>query len=215
MKHRADCQKYSAIHTFLTEYYKSWWPNYCRRCRGWGGLISYYDPSPSGVSLSSGRMQEIDLCPDCMDKRLCPRCGNVNIGWLEGEGDVWGCATCGWSFEDPGGLPEPPECCCDMYCEECGKWMDLWDEGPRCKKCEERPRHEKIAEYLNAPSFCPWCGDDGIETRGHIECDSTIAWVEVECEKCDRIWREEFKLVAISWRVDKEERIYSDEDMGI
>jgi len=45
--------------------YRKQWPNRCKTCIGWGGATSSYDPSPAGVALSSGSMQEFDPCPDC------------------------------------------------------------------------------------------------------------------------------------------------------
>jgi hypothetical protein len=59
--------------------YAEQWPNYCRTCEGYGGFVSTYDPSPAGVSLSPGWMEDFDPCTCQTDgdwwEAKCPRCG--------------------------------------------------------------------------------------------------------------------------------------------
>lgn len=87
------------------------WPNHCKTCHGWGGFYSTYDPSPSGVSLGPGTMDDFDTCPDCSDRDLCPRCG-VSLP----HDFVASCKACGWTTDTPG-RPEPAECTCWTFDE--------------------------------------------------------------------------------------------------
>jgi hypothetical protein len=94
------------------------WPNHCKRCGGWGGFASTYDPSPSGVTLGHGVMHDFDTCPDCIDKGLCPRCGKEltigpNVRAHPGlESITTLCPACRWQDNETLGCPEPPECFC-------------------------------------------------------------------------------------------------------
>jgi hypothetical protein len=80
-------------------------PNYCKNCEGWGGFASTYDPSPPGVSLGSGSMQDWDACPECTDAGICPRCGAPY------DIDLDTCLECDWTSMSPG-LPPEGECLC-------------------------------------------------------------------------------------------------------
>jgi transcription elongation factor Elf1 len=81
------------------------------------------------------------------------------------------------------------------------------------------PKKSKIKEYLECDSFCPWCDSEDIQTA-MIDQDMSIAWQDCSCDKCGREWKNEYRLVAISWldpvnkNSDKnvqQERKYSDE----
>jgi|SRR6266542_7053771 len=86
--------------------YERQWPNHCRECNGYGGFSSSYDPSPAGVGLASGWMQDFDTCSACVDEGRCPRCA----GSVEDDASV-PCARCGWTA-DTSGAPAAPECLC-------------------------------------------------------------------------------------------------------
>jgi hypothetical protein len=90
-------------------------PNYCRRCGGVGGFIYRYDPSPKGIALSPGWMEDFETCEDCIEKDKCPRCREKIIWDTSGRyEDHYRCPTCGWNdLKLEEGLPEEPECCCD------------------------------------------------------------------------------------------------------
>lgn len=211
MKHLKECNRVFAIYEFTVQYYKDWWPSYCKFCNGWGGHVSYYDPSPSGVSLGSGYMMETDLCPHCVEKNICPRCGKINSNWKDNI-DAH-CYYCGWEIDESKGLLEQPTCACHNYCELCGAWLEMDDADIICKKCKENPRSEKISEYMKAPVFCPFCDSENIGQESSGEFDAGIAFIDMVCDTCGKIWREEYNLVAISWRPMSEgERIYSDEN---
>lgn len=94
------------------------WPYFCRTCKGWGGHVERWDPSPAGVSLSAGTLEEFEPCQDCADQFKCPRCGErsffENIDDVEVSIDDFHnakCHNCGWTVKD-GGLIEDPECIC-------------------------------------------------------------------------------------------------------
>lgn len=74
-QHTAQCIEAQAAHQQVVDEYNRQWPKHCTTCGGWGGSVSYYDPSPSGVGLSPGYMTEYDPCPDCTEQNRCPRCG--------------------------------------------------------------------------------------------------------------------------------------------
>lgn len=81
-------------------------PNYCHKCDGWGGHWTRYDPSPSGISLPSGYMEDFDPC-ECVDNGECPRCRQMLMMDEKDEHQV--CHYCNWTSEDPEGLPQEPE----------------------------------------------------------------------------------------------------------
>ena len=107
-----QCKAQQARWKIVTAEYETAWPSYCRKCDGQGGHGYYYDPSPAGVSLSSGQMFDYDPCPECVEKGICPRCGNQV--WTEDDfgSDLVTCSACGWKEEDPDAAPEQPECWC-------------------------------------------------------------------------------------------------------
>lgn len=78
-------------------------PSFCRHCSGWGGFWSSFDPSPSGVALSPGRMYDFDPCDQC--EGTCPLCRAP----LPDDETV--CKACGQE-RGTSGIPESPECSC-------------------------------------------------------------------------------------------------------
>lgn len=89
------------------------YPDACGDCGGVGLLISTYDPSPAGVSLGSGWVHDVDLCPNCLEDGKCPHCAQKTIEEYEGDDGCYHyrCTACGWDEEkdvDPV-LPPAPE----------------------------------------------------------------------------------------------------------
>lgn len=79
----------------------------------------------------------------------------------------------------------------------------------------QAPAKDKVKEYLECNSFCPWCGEDDIVVDSQFDSETTIAWRTVECRKCGAEWYGEFRLAAISWMADDGfNREYSDEPEG-
>ncbi len=113
MEHSAEClDAQRRFERAITEYYRAW-PHVCETCRGWGGKVSSYDPSPAGVALSPGCYYDFEPCPDCVDAGTCPRCSaGIEISGLVRLDLHIECAACGWSEKNPCGLPEHPECFC-------------------------------------------------------------------------------------------------------
>ena len=111
MKHTEGCLEYMSKAENMIKEYMEKWPNHCKYCGGWGGSYSTYDPSPSGVSLGSGYMIDIDPCPECCEKGNCPRCGEHILDPVETE-DWENCPHCGFDWESPEGMPPDPECVC-------------------------------------------------------------------------------------------------------
>ena len=116
--------------------YDKRYPNHCTHCEGWGGQTYQYDPSPAGISLGSGFMNEFIPCEHCYDLGTCPRCGTARAFQWEDIDDLCtnlpACPVCGWSESymdangevqhDPG-KPNEFECSCweifaDRYLDE-------------------------------------------------------------------------------------------------
>ena len=104
-----ECKRNRARAEQLRQEWKEKWPKYCTKCEGWGGFWYSFDPSPAGVSLSSGTLEDFDPCPDCYENGICPRCGEPGF-----EGEEYGgpCQKCGWDFSIACGLPAEAECWC-------------------------------------------------------------------------------------------------------
>lgn len=115
MRHSAECIRKQEEIEKLQREYRAKWPRHCRKCRGWGGREYPYDPSPDGVSLGSGSISGFDLCSECSDDRVCPRCGVENTH-EEAFSDGVPCGECGWNYPDEG-MPESQECDCINYFE--------------------------------------------------------------------------------------------------
>lgn len=74
--------------------YVETYPDFCLHCAGWGFIEYEDDPSPPGVSLRPGTMTFSDLCPECTDLGLCPRCKTELVWDTEKKDDV--CPKCEW-----------------------------------------------------------------------------------------------------------------------
>lgn len=114
MKHTDYCTTSCISHQKEVEEFEKNHPNYCRHCDGWGVYFSTYDPSPSGVSLSPGTMLDCDVCPECVDKNLCPLCMIETVPVVGHEDNERVCLTCNWKEDNENheGLSDGPECHC-------------------------------------------------------------------------------------------------------
>jgi len=114
MEHFPDCVAAFEAYRKKKEDFEKKFPLYCRKCGGHGGRVVRYDPSPRGVGLSPGYMEDFDECPDCYAIGICPRCTAALVSDGGEYTDKFGCPTCGWKDDPLGpGLPEQPECWCD------------------------------------------------------------------------------------------------------
>lgn len=65
----------------------------CKTCEGTGGVGWYENHSPYG-SGQDWSMYMTDLCPDCADKGLCPKC-DIKMTFNE-EKFCYFCSNCGY-----------------------------------------------------------------------------------------------------------------------
>ena len=105
MQHSQKCKELVEKSARQIAMWEKRWPNYCRKCNGEGQFISYYNPSPSGVSLGSGYIEDIEPCI-CTENSICARCGSNALN-EDGSGP---CQVCDWNYDDC--KPYPYECTC-------------------------------------------------------------------------------------------------------
>lgn len=105
MKHSQKCIEQNERINQQWKELKSKYPHLCCKCNGYGYLSYTYDPSPSGVGLSSGFMTDYESCPECLEVGKCPVCSSEIID------DENKCSACGWDAQT---WQSPPnsECIC-------------------------------------------------------------------------------------------------------
>jgi ribosomal protein L37E len=109
-EHSKECLQAFGVYYLALTLYERYWPHYCRTCKGQGGTYSYYDPSPAGVSLAAGQMEDFEPCSECVEKDICPRCGEKStIDW---DADKQVCSVCGFDCSYKMAAPQEPECFC-------------------------------------------------------------------------------------------------------
>ena len=132
-EHTDQCQRQHTFAKVERARYTARWPRYCHTCKGEGALYYTYDPSPAGVSLAPGSMEDCDPCPDCVERGICPRCGEQV--WDDDSWDMFPstplvCGLCGWNEHKSNGLPPEGECCCwaEWERKELVDWA-AWHDG--------------------------------------------------------------------------------------
>jgi hypothetical protein len=115
-KHSYHCNLAQFENMLERAFWADKYPNHCRRCEGWGGQKSRYDPSAAGVSLSPGWMYDWDDCSKCTDQGVCPRCGYT---WTD-EDAMSDCRACNFELGETDGMPP-------IY-EDCNCWdnSEFW-----------------------------------------------------------------------------------------
>jgi hypothetical protein len=126
--HSKECHEHTEQMLEAQDEYARKWPNYCRTCSGVGGFHSTYDPSPAGVSLAPGTMDDFDPCTQCVDEGICPRCGKKV--WNVDEDEIGVCSNCGWDAMNPDAMPQGYDDMCpcqqaemDKALDEAAEWM--------------------------------------------------------------------------------------------
>ena len=95
INHTPSCIVATTNYKRLRAAFAIYWSSYCTTCNGVGGSIYYYDPSPGGISLGAGWMEDMNPCPDCIEQGLCPRCGKE----FDQDSEEATCPHCGWDQE--------------------------------------------------------------------------------------------------------------------
>ncbi len=110
--HSPECLKAEAAYDKERRAFEKKYPNYCRACQGWGSRVYRFDPSPAGMSLSPGYMEDWEPCTECVEKGKCPRCGSP-LFEKRNKPDTLHCRKCKWNTNEKfEGIPERPECEC-------------------------------------------------------------------------------------------------------
>lgn len=55
---------------------------------------------------------------------------------------------------------------------------------------------EWMDRYVKRPTFCPHCESEDIKSH-NINPESDFAWTVVECQSCQKRWKEIYSLTAI------------------
>lgn len=125
--HDSDCWGLLEKSRMARQEWARKWPNHCQKCGGWGGFWSHYDPSPSGVGLSPGYMEQFDPCV-CWEEGHCPRCGEpCAMGSDHKDGKTIEVCECSWDTAKPDGIPGEGECVCWLK-RLAQEEAELWDE---------------------------------------------------------------------------------------
>ena len=129
--HTPECWAEITAHWDTADKWVQDHPNYCRNCGGGGGFVSSYDPSPAGISLAPGSMQEFDYCGECVEQGNCPECGQKMFDPNEYD---WSepiiCPHCGWKEEETTGMPQGYQdfCRCEAEKQE-AYYLELNKKG--------------------------------------------------------------------------------------
>lgn len=107
MTHTQWCLTQQKIREGLRTEWIRKWPNYCRKCEGWG-MNSVYESHGFAFGPSE---QIMDVCK-CTAVGKCPRCGSHAPDDVE-ELEV--CMYCGWNYVDPD-VPLPEWGCSGDCC---------------------------------------------------------------------------------------------------
>ena len=173
------------------------WPAACRACDAAGVITLRYDPSPAGVSLGSGWMEDSEACRCTSERNVCPRCAKP------------------W----PGPLMYQPR-------YRLATWLlstaidAIYAANGGLHRCGWRIRRQ--AERLwpgirdgDTPPPCGWCGwnhgaDPG-DTRPGWECGCQEAEVRsgARCARCGRVFSDAFPAVPVrAWGTGPTDRIH-------
>jgi len=54
---------------------------------------------------------------------------------------------------------------------------------------------KQVKKYLKTgANNCPHCKSDEIASISPMEFDSDLAWQDIGCNKCSKVWTEQFKM---------------------
>lgn len=127
--HTASCLAYQQRLQDAIDAYTKAWPNFCIHCGGCGEVHWVENASPLG-SGENWPKDEGDVCSQCFEKGICPRCGKQ--AWTDeqlGQDPVVPCPHCGWTYGKTPGFPPAFEGDCGCYDAEIDKAIQdsEWD----------------------------------------------------------------------------------------
>jgi hypothetical protein len=105
--HTESCYNNIVITEKARADFRAKWPKSCLKCQATGWISWTENGAPFGEGYWP--MPMTDICPDCIEKGICPRCGFT--GSLNEEGTE--CCDCGWTSETTDPMPDEPACSCD------------------------------------------------------------------------------------------------------
>lgn len=93
------------------------YPNCCKTCGGSGEIHYRENQSPIG-SGERWMMDEVDICPECIENGICPLCGEeFNWQGKEWDLDFSFCKKCGYDSRNEHPIIRPWEWDGDCNCE--------------------------------------------------------------------------------------------------
>jgi len=78
--------------------------NECTTCWRKGGTLEL---DTDGDGVWAMLVIRFDPCPDCLDKGLCPGCGNKTLNIIEENIVEQTCVICDWQYNSDRFYPEP------------------------------------------------------------------------------------------------------------
>lgn len=125
VSHTSQCLYWQEASQREQKAFWSTYPHACPTCRGWGMISGTYDPSPSGVGLSSGSITDSDPCSVCVEEGICPLCGEQA---LDEEGNS--CLACSWICGVTEGAPQKYDACAcwDLFLKQQEREQRYWEE---------------------------------------------------------------------------------------
>lgn len=134
MQHTPECQAAQDRYQKAVEEYEQKWPNWCRNCFGMGGFVIRNYPSEP---------DDYEICSHCMEKGVCPRCGQT-VWDVE---DVFEfpttCPKCGWQEDRPQDChPMPMDGPCECELADAERALEEWQKSMDDEQVDDWVWHE-------------------------------------------------------------------------
>lgn len=125
MGHRKECIEMTETSVTARDKYDERWPRACKSC-GASGAIEWIE---NGAPMGEGYwpMPMADICANCSELLLCPRCGATNPEeWFESDDNP--CPECGWNWGKGDSDYRPGVWSCEGECSLAATPLDKDEE---------------------------------------------------------------------------------------